>query len=528
MSALDQALIRVYTQQPPPTAAAPHEGLRAVPLAEALADPPRPEDQRAALTPDTVMDVLAQPAPKLPEVPPATGEIALPPGSNELTEPQPPVPHFVKPKPARRKSSKAAPTLEDLQMPDLIYRVDAAAVAAQGASSGPGSPPVPHLHIASSDLAAMGAAPAGTVTADTATGAPAAIAASIPASAPASASDPRGPKPPAARSTPAAEQRSGTGASASAVASAAAGGAASAPQATVAVQAPTGAQQVPAQQVAAATAHSVASAPLVPVAEPQVPSPHYALPRLADGQAAVASPHSAVAEPSCAAQLAPVPSGEPSVGFALPEICNRLLVTASDQVDRLCDALASARLQGRQVIALAAYRRNEGTTTVVLCAAQRLAERGLRIAVIEADPTRGQLARTLGLEARYGWNAALACQVPLESVLVQSPSGRLSVLPWSGSEAVSLDGLPDAAVVGEHLSRLAAAHHIVLLDCAALEEQATTNGLLVRCVGKRLDGLVMVHNPNFTSRERIAEVQRRLAAAGVFAIGIVQNLARKR
>jgi len=212
----------------------------------------------------------------------------------------------------------------------------------------------------------------------------------------------------------------------------------------------------------------------------------------------------------------------------LPEICNRLLVTASDQVDRLCDALASARLQGRQVIALAAYRRNEGTTTVVLCAAQRLAERGLRIAVVEADPTRGQLAKTLGLEARYGWNAALAGQVPLESVLVQSPSGRLSLLPWSGSEAVTLEGLPDAAMVGEHLSRLAAAHHIVLLDCAALEEQATTNGLVVRCVGKRLDGLVMVHNPNFTSRERIAEVQRRLAAAGVFTLGIVQNLARKR
>jgi hypothetical protein len=88
--------------------------------------------------------------------------------------------------------------------------------------------------------------------------------------------------------------------------------------------------------------------------------------------------------------------------------------------------------------------------------------------------------------------------------------------------------MPDAAVVGEHLSRLAAGHHIVLLDCAALEEQGTTNGLLVRCVGKRLDGLVMIHNPNFTSRERIAEVQRRLAAAGLFAIGIVQNLARKR
>jgi len=165
---------------------------------------------------------------------------------------------------------------------------------------------------------------------------------------------------------------------------------------------------------------------------------------------------------------------------------------------------------------------------VVLCAAQRLAERGLRIAVVEADPTHGQLAKTLGLEARYGWNAALAGRLPLESVLIQSPGGRLSVLPWTGSEAVTLDGMPDAAVVGEHLSRLAAGHHIVLLDCAALEEQGTTNGLLVRCVGKRLDGLVMIHNPNFTSRERIAEVQRRLAAAGLFAIGIVQNLARKR
>ena len=524
MSALDQALIRVYTQQPPPTAAAPHEGLRAVPLAEALADPPRPEDQRAALTPETVMDVLAQPAPKLPEVPPATSEIALPPGSNELTEPQPPVPHFVKPKPAKRKSSKAAPTLEDLQMPDLIYRVDAAAVAAQGSSGGAGTSPVPHLHIASSGLAAMGSAPAGTVTADTATSTPA----SNPGPAAAWPSEQRGPKPPAEKSTPAAEQRSGAVASATAVSSAAVGGAASAPQAPFAVQAPTAAQQPAVQQSAAAAVPDVAGAPVASVAEPQVPSPHYAIPRVSDGQATVASLHSAAAEPSWAAEAASVPSGGPSVGFALPEICNRLLVNASEQVDRLCDALASARLQGRQVIALAAYRRNEGTTTVVLCAAQRLAERGLRIAVVEADPTHGQLAKTLGLEARYGWNAALAGRLPLESVLIQSPGGRLSVLPWTGSEAVTLDGMPDAAVVGEHLSRLAAGHHIVLLDCAALEEQGTTNGLLVRCVGKRLDGLVVIHNPNFTSRERIAEVQRRLAAAGLFAIGIVQNLARKR
>ncbi len=484
MSALDQALIKVYTQQPPPTAAAPHEGLRAVPLAEALADPPKAQDQRPPLTPDTVMDVLAQPAPKLPEVPPATSDIALPPGSNELTEPQPPVPHFVKPKPAKsRKSSKAAPTLEDLQMPDLIYRVDTAAGAGQDALGTDGMAPSPHLHMASSGTAAMGGGPAGTLTADTATAAP--------ASAPIGPSESRGPKPPAEKPAVAGQSSVATcppstpGADAS-------GGGASAAQAT------------------AAPALMSASAPVAAGKESPVPAPHYAAQQL-----------------STAPVTMPASSGA-SAGFTLPETCTRLLTAASEQVDRLCDALSAARLQGRQIIAFAAYRRHEGTTTVLLCAAQRLAERGLRIAIVEADPTAGRLAKTLAVEPGYGWDAVLAGQASLETVLLRSPCKRLSLLPWSGEQAAVLDGLPDSSMVCDHLTKLAAEHHIVLLDGASLEAQGTTGGFLVRCVGKRLDGLVLVHNPNFTSRERIAEVQRRLAAAGVFHIGVVQNLARKR
>ena len=79
--------------------------------------------------------------------------------------------------------------------------------------------------------------------------------------------------------------------------------------------------------------------------------------------------------------------------FAWPSGCTRLTMMAADQVDRMADALTRRLEQGQQVVALGGSQRGDGCTTLLLSVARRLAERGLNVAIVDADFENPLLAR---------------------------------------------------------------------------------------------------------------------------------------
>lgn len=263
----------------------------------------------------------------------------------------------------------------------------------------------------------------------------------------------------------------------------------------------------------------------------------------AKGQAAGAcSPAEADcrAAPETAAQLAlskPAPAEPSTSGAALqpllqvdyfhwPRLCRRLAGIAGEELQRLAAWLEQSTAKGRRVIAFGAYQRGEGATSLLLAAARRLAAQGLRVVLVDADFARPQLAARLGMVPQVGWEAVLAGRAELADALVESIEDRLALLPVR--EAFAGAGLPlgHEVAVGRSLEQLAAAMDLVLVDVGPLKEPAVVEGLLLRAMGPALDGLLLVENVAAAAKARRAEIEQRLAAAGVPVAGVIENLVR--
>jgi Mrp family chromosome partitioning ATPase len=209
--------------------------------------------------------------------------------------------------------------------------------------------------------------------------------------------------------------------------------------------------------------------------------------------------------------------------YIWPEICTRLGTAAVLPMDQLAEALQAIIRQGKKVIGLGACGAGEGVTTLVLAAGRSLADRGLHIALADANMANPDLAQCLGLLPQVGWEEALAGRLPLAEVVVESINDRLAVLPVRGPLAGTGVAADDAARMAAGLDTLAAHFDTVLVDLGSLEDRAVVSGALARGLGSRLDAVVLVQNVRATTPNRIADVQQCLTAAGLFQAGIIQN-----
>ena len=118
--------------------------------------------------------------------------------------------------------------------------------------------------------------------------------------------------------------------------------------------------------------------------------------------------------------------------FTWPRICRRLIGRAADELDRLADALLTANAGGQKVLAIAGCRQGEGATTLLLCAARRLAERGVKAVLVDAD------------RPGPGWPSVWACSRSsagttdrrtrpgrLDQAVVEATANNLALVPFA-------------------------------------------------------------------------------------------------
>ncbi|MGA2031529.1 MAG: cellulose synthase operon protein YhjQ/BcsQ [Thermoguttaceae bacterium] len=211
--------------------------------------------------------------------------------------------------------------------------------------------------------------------------------------------------------------------------------------------------------------------------------------------------------------------------FAFSPDCDRLCTIAIRYMDPLNEALVANLRAGRKIVGFTGSALGAGTTTLVQVAARSLAQRGLRVVLVDADPARAQLARQLGLAVQVGWEDVLHQALPLEEVVIESIADGLSILPMCAAERSEMTGYPDEARMAADLETLAAHYDAVLIDLGILEAADEQAGRRSSALGlaARLDGVVLVYDSRTTVSDRLAEVQRRLAAAGVVQTGVIQN-----
>jgi Mrp family chromosome partitioning ATPase len=199
--------------------------------------------------------------------------------------------------------------------------------------------------------------------------------------------------------------------------------------------------------------------------------------------------------------------------FAWSAGATRLGRAAGIQLDRLADGLAGGLADGRRVAALAGCRRGEGCTTLLLCAARRLAERGMKVMMVDADFDTPALGRRLGLLPETGWEDVLAGHLPVGEAVIESHADGLAVLPLRGPLAANVNALP----TGQTFATLRKHYDLVLVDLGQLDSAA-------EAVAKQgIDAVTLVRNVRLTPPEEAAGMGSRLAAAGIWEAGVAEN-----
>ncbi len=209
--------------------------------------------------------------------------------------------------------------------------------------------------------------------------------------------------------------------------------------------------------------------------------------------------------------------------FQWPKAYQKLCRQAHGELDRLAEGLLDVTAGGQKILALGSCQNEEGTTTLVLCAGRLLAERGWRVVLVDANFARPKLAQHLGLAPSSGWEEVLGERLPLEEVIIESVARPLAVLPL-------LESWAEATVPPEYEDRMAAdlrtlaAHYdLVLLDVGSVVDPQGGGRLPIRAIAEPIEAMIMVHRVDRTPDDRLARVQRRMAAGGIMQAGTIRN-----
>jgi Mrp family chromosome partitioning ATPase len=199
-------------------------------------------------------------------------------------------------------------------------------------------------------------------------------------------------------------------------------------------------------------------------------------------------------------------------------IHDRLQTTATAAIDQITDRLLSLCASGSNILGMASCASGEGVTTMVLAVAQKLVSQGRKIVLVDANWSNPQLAQTLRLLPRYGWEDALCGGLPLEEIVIESLADGLAVLPARKRPARAIA----QAQVAASLDILAREFDVVLVDLGPLVQVENEDSSSHNVVA-RMDAVILVQNVRVTTPDRLAEVCRRLVASNLRLSGTIQN-----
>ncbi len=207
--------------------------------------------------------------------------------------------------------------------------------------------------------------------------------------------------------------------------------------------------------------------------------------------------------------------------FKWPGGVSRLVDAAEEPLEQLLTNLVTRSIRGQKVIAWQGCRRGDGCTTLMLTAARRLAERGVKVVVVDAEMHRPRLARHLGLMPTAGWEEVLAGRLPLADVVVESLEDQVALLPWC-APAMSESGPEMPGDPAASIETLRDHYDLVLVDLGRARKSELDAA--ISSSGRRwIDAAILVHHVSKTAQTELSHAKARLRRAGIADVAVVEN-----
>jgi Mrp family chromosome partitioning ATPase len=160
----------------------------------------------------------------------------------------------------------------------------------------------------------------------------------------------------------------------------------------------------------------------------------------------------------------------------------------------------------------------------LLCAARRLAERGVRLVLVDADLSRPRLAKRLGVQPQSGWNEISGEDGTfLASAVVEAAASNLALSGVREPASPNDRACGDWSRLAPCIKTLKNHYEMVLVDLGPLEDIESIGDSLGRTTGGKIDAVLLVRNPRLTTEARLAAVEQQLTAAGVALAGVIEN-----
>jgi succinoglycan biosynthesis transport protein ExoP len=219
-------------------------------------------------------------------------------------------------------------------------------------------------------------------------------------------------------------------------------------------------------------------------------------------------------------------TGLPVLGTVPKDLPKELLPAMSSPRSARTEAYRQIRTtllntSGRRLrtIAVTSASPGEGKTSVASNVAAVFSRAGHRVALIDADLRRPQVATFFGLNPPAGLTDVLAGDVALEEALVVMDEGRLAVLtsgriPSNPSEAL------DSPSMDRVLEQLIAQYEYVFVDTPPV--LPVTDAAVL---APKLDGVILVARIGYTTRERVARARSTIERVNAKILGVVPNQA---
>ena len=163
---------------------------------------------------------------------------------------------------------------------------------------------------------------------------------------------------------------------------------------------------------------------------------------------------------------------------------------------------------------------SEGKSYLSMNLMRTLAQRGMKVALVDADLRRSNIVSRLRMETdgeMLGLAHYLAGHCNLDDCIYETNLYGACIMP-AGRDITSPMTLIDTPYFGEMLDHLATQFDLVLVDTPPV-------GMVIDAaeIGRRCDGCVLIVNYNTTRRRELVEAKNQMEQSGCPVLGCVIN-----